>query len=84
MYKRQKRARNAVAGIVKSGLLIGAAGDDRYEISEAVEPLLPLELLQELLEALQRANGADAPTGPDEPSDLFGAEHDHVGEAGEE
>jgi hypothetical protein len=80
----EKRARNAVVSIVKSGLLIGAAGDDRYEISEAVEPLLPLELLQELLEALQRANGADAPTGPDEPSDLFGAEHDHVGEAGEE
>ncbi|WP_244928835.1 DUF4194 domain-containing protein [Nocardioides sp. W7] len=55
----EKRARNAVVSIVKSGLLIGAAADDRYEISEAVEPLLPLELLQELLEALQRANGTE-------------------------
>ncbi|WP_137293558.1 DUF4194 domain-containing protein [Nocardioides dongxiaopingii] len=53
----EKRARAAVATVVKSGLLIGAVGDDRYEISEAVEPLLPLELLQELLEALRRANG---------------------------
>ena len=46
--------------IVKTGLLIGTATDDRYEISEAVEPLLPLELLRELLEALQRANGSEA------------------------
>jgi hypothetical protein len=80
----EKRARNAVLSIVKAGLLIGTAGDDRYEISEAVEPLLPLELLQELLEALQHANGADAPTWPDEPSDLFGAEPEPAGEVGEE
>ena len=67
----EKRARNAVVSIVKSGLLIGAAADDRYEISEAVEPLLPLELLQELLEALQRANGSDVPAETDDPADLF-------------
>lgn len=52
----EKRARNAVTSLVKAGLLIGGPTDDRYEISEAVEPLLPLELLQELLEALRRAN----------------------------
>jgi len=67
----EKRARNAVVSIVKAGLLIGAAADDRYEISEAVEPLLPLELVQELLGALQRANGTEAPTEPEEPADLF-------------
>lgn len=68
----EKRARNAVAGIVKAGLLIGAGGDDRFEISEAVEPLLPLELLQELLDALQRANGDDAQPEPDDAgADLF-------------
>lgn len=66
----EKRARNAVVSIVKSGLLIGAASDDRYEISGAVEPLLPLELLQELLESLQRVNGAEAPPEP-EDDDLF-------------
>lgn len=60
----EKRARNAVVSILKTGLLIGTATDERYEISEAVEPLLPLELLQELLEALQAANGA-----PPEPED---------------
>ncbi|MBM0123622.1 DUF4194 domain-containing protein [Pimelobacter simplex] len=60
----EKRARNAVTSVVKAGLLIGSASDDRYEISEAVEPLLPLELLQELLEALQRANGSEAEPAP--------------------
>ncbi|MEO5663552.1 MAG: DUF4194 domain-containing protein [Nocardioides sp.] len=60
----EKRARNAVVSIVKTGLLVGTATDDRFEISEAVEPLLPLELLRELLEALQRANGV-----PPEPED---------------
>jgi hypothetical protein len=57
----EKRARAAVAAIVKSGLLIGAVGDERYEISEAIEPLLPLELLGELLAALQQANSAEDP-----------------------
>jgi hypothetical protein len=84
----EKRARNAVVSIVKAGLLIGNAGDDRYEISEAVEPLLPLELLRELLEALQRSNGVDAAIEPDEPSDLFGESpgpaDQAAGEAGEE
>ncbi|QCX27868.1 DUF4194 domain-containing protein [Nocardioides jishulii] len=73
----EKRARNAVLSIVKSGLLIGAAGDDRYEISEAVEPLLPLELLTELLEALRRANSVEE--RPARVEDLFGEgapEHD--------
>ena len=63
----ERRARNAVAGIVKAGLLIGAVGDDRYEVSEAVEPLLPLELLTELLVALRTANGSPV----DEVDDAF-------------
>lgn len=66
----EKRARNAVLSIVKTGLLIGTATDDRYEISEAVEPLLPLELLQELLAALMHANGSDSLPGSQDV-DLF-------------
>lgn len=66
----EKRARNAVAGIVKAGLLIGTATDERFEISEAVESLIPLELLQELLEALLRANASDVPAEGDD-ADLF-------------
>jgi len=78
----EKRARNAVASVVKAGLLIGALGDDRFEISGAVEPLLPIELLQELLEALQRANGDGGPALPTEDADLFAAE-DESSEDGE-
>ncbi|WP_408895751.1 DUF4194 domain-containing protein [Nocardioides sp. R1-1] len=67
----EKRARNAVVSIVKAGLLIGSATDDRYEISEAVEPLLPIELLHELLEALQRANGTEDAGEAEADADLF-------------
>lgn len=67
----EKRARNAVAGIVKAGLLIGTATDERFEISEAVESLIPLELLQELLEALLRANASDVPLEVEDATDLF-------------
>ena len=57
----QKRARNAVASINKAGLLIGSPTDERFEVSEAVESLLPLELLKELLAGLQRTNDPVAP-----------------------
>ncbi|WP_231123659.1 DUF4194 domain-containing protein [Nocardioides sambongensis] len=71
----EKRARNAVLSVVKAGLLIGAPADDRYEISEAVEPLLPLELLQDLLEALRRTNGTEPEP---EPTDLFEQDGDEA------
>ncbi|WP_309650744.1 DUF4194 domain-containing protein [Nocardioides sp.] len=80
----EKRARNAVISIAKAGLLIGTAAEDRFEISEAVEPLLPLDLLQELLEALQRATSAEAPASPEEQAELFDEQAEPVGDAGEE
>lgn len=81
----EKRTRNAVATIAKAGLLIPTSYDERFEVSEAVEPLLPIEVLQELVAALQRANAEDgAPAGvtdpdaaddvADEDDGLFGAE----------
>lgn len=66
----EKRARNAVSSVVKAGLLIPAGSDDRFEISEAVEPLIPIELLQELLEALVAANNRVDPAA-EAPADLF-------------
>lgn len=67
----EKRARNAVASIAKAGLLVATATEERFEVSEAVESLIPLELLQELLEALQAANATGVPPESDEPADLF-------------
>lgn len=75
----EKRARNAVASVVKAGLLIPSGNDERFEISEAVEPLIPLELLQELLEALLAANSGDALPEPEEPADLFDDDADPDG-----
>ncbi|MDN5896273.1 MAG: DUF4194 domain-containing protein [Nocardioides sp.] len=66
-----KRANNAIQSVIKSGLLIGATTEDRFEISEAVEPLLPLELLQELLSALQRANGTGEERPIQQDAELF-------------
>jgi hypothetical protein len=65
----EKRARNAITSLAKAGLLIPGSHEDRFEVSEAVEPLLPLELLTELLEALRRANGGDADPAPDDETD---------------
>ena len=72
----EKRARNAFTSVAKAGLLIPTASEDRFEISEAVEPLLPLELLQQLLEQLRQSNGGEAngggvvAGGEDQPSDV--------------
>ena len=52
------------ASVNKAGLLIGSPTDDRFEISEAIESLLPLELLKELLVSLQQTN--DPESEPDE------------------
>lgn len=73
----EKRARNAVASVVKSGLLIATGSEERFEISEAVEPLIPMGLLQELLEALLVANNGEVLEPEPEDSDLF---EDEAGE----
>jgi hypothetical protein len=65
----EKRARNAVVAVNRMGLLIGGPADDRFEISGAVESLLTLETLRELLAGLRHANAA--PAGDDEADDLF-------------
>ena len=72
----EKRARNAVSSINKAGLLIGSPADDRYEISEAIESLLPLGLLRELLDALRRTN--EPPADPAEDPLFAGFEDEAV------
>lgn len=75
------RARNAVANVYKTGLLIGLSTSDRWEISPAVEAMLPMEKLYELLEAFRQHNGRgtqpdteagedDQPAGDERDGDL--------------
>lgn len=61
-----KRAAKAIETVFKAGLLIGPSTGERFEISNAIEVLLPLDKLTELLAWLReqnRARHADA-TGP--------------------
>lgn len=51
-----RRAANAVDSLNKAGLLVGPRGGDRFEISPAIDVVLPLERLQELLRWLQEQN----------------------------
>lgn len=60
-----KRAAKAVEALYKAGLLIGASTGDRFEVSNAIEVLLPMEKLQELLRWMREQNnptdaGSDA------------------------
>ncbi len=75
----EKRARNAVSSINKAGLLIGSPTDDRFEISEAIESLLPLELLRELLDGLRRTNDPVAEEAEDPLFAGFEGEADQPG-----
>jgi len=59
-----KRAVKAVESLTKAGLLDGPAGADRLEVSNAIEVLLPMDRLTELLGWLRQQNGT-AP-GPDD------------------
>lgn len=72
----EQRARNAVQSMFRAGLLVGAAQGERFEISPAVETLLPIERLAELLVWLREgAEGesldeAAAEPEPTEPTDV--------------
>lgn len=76
-----KRARNAVSSVNKAGLLIGSPTDHRFEISEAIESLLPLELLKELLVSLQQTN---EPVTEPEGEALFDSGETESGQPGPE
>jgi len=54
-----RRAGNAVENLTRAGLLIGPRGGDRFEVSPAIDVVLPLERLQELLRWLQEQNTPD-------------------------
>jgi hypothetical protein len=50
------RIRNAIANVYKTGLLVGLSTADRWEVSPAVEAMLPIEKLYELLTAFRERN----------------------------
>jgi hypothetical protein len=54
-----RRAKNAIDSLFSAGLLIGKADGERYEISRAIDALLPLETLKSLQEWLEKQNDPD-------------------------
>jgi len=61
-----KRAGKAIETVYKSGLLLGASAGDRFEIPRAIEVLLSMDKLQELLAWVREQNaGGGANGAPD-------------------
>jgi hypothetical protein len=84
----ERRVSNAIAGLVTAGLLVRTSDDARYRVHRAIEALLPLTKLSQLLEAFRRLNASDpdaehptysgkhaAPSTPDGPVDELDEEY---------
>jgi len=67
----EKKVYNALAGLVTAGLLMRTSDTDRYRVHRAIESLLPLSTLNQLLAAFRNHNAAgttaDAFNQADEP-----------------
>jgi len=57
-----RRAAKAIESLNRAGLLIGASTADRFEVSPAIDVVLPLERLQELLRWLKAQHNTTAGT----------------------
>lgn len=64
-----RRAVKAIESLNRAGLLIGASTADRFEVSPAIDVVLPLERLQELLRWLNAQHNTAAGTVPTENAD---------------
>lgn len=58
----EKKVHNAIAGLVTAGLLVKTSDTDRYRVHRAIESLLPLSTLNQLLAAF-RNHAAGTTTG---------------------
>lgn len=65
----RRRAIKAIETLYKAGLLIGPSTGDRFEVSPAIEVILPVEKLRELLTWLRAENGTSDGTEQPLPAD---------------
>jgi hypothetical protein len=59
----RKRSARAIESIFRSGLLLGRSDADRWEISNAIDVLLPMEMLQSVLTWMREQNGTESAAG---------------------
>lgn len=76
-----RRTNRAIEALVSAGLLVGRMDADRFEISRAVDVVLPLETLQQLrtwIRDPQLDTAAEDTT--EEPADAGGTRHEREGD----
>lgn len=61
----ERRVTNAIAGLLTAGLLVRTSDEGRYRVHRAIEALLPLPKLTQLVEAFKRLNAGQHDTEPD-------------------
>lgn len=64
-----RRAARAIETVYTSGLLLGPSGGDRFEVAGAIEILLSMDKLTELLAELRRQNADGGATTDDETTE---------------
>lgn len=75
----ERRVTNAIAALVTAGLLVRTRDEGRYRVHRAIEALLPLPKLSQLLDAF-RAMNADTPA-EEEPATYSGKHAAHTPDA---
>jgi hypothetical protein len=65
----RRRVTNAIEQIRKSGILLKTREEDRFEISPAIELLLPMNKLEAILADLRAKNGTDSSAPGDEATE---------------
>ena len=70
----EKRVRSAIAGLVTAGLLVKTSDADRYRVHRAIEALLPLSTLHQLVEAFRAHNSGQHPTDEGDDVERDGSE----------
>ncbi|MBM0255556.1 DUF4194 domain-containing protein [Micromonospora sp. 4G55] len=80
-----RRAAKAIESLNRAGLLIGASISDRFEVSPAIDVVLPLERLQDLLRWLKAqpagttsANGVASPVDGSSEAEAIDASTEHL------
>jgi hypothetical protein len=75
----ERKVTNAIQGLATAGLLVKTKDEGRYLIHRAIEALLPLTKLQQLLESFRQLSAASALSESTSPQDIAEKAEGYVG-----